>query len=90
MVGPGALPSVSSFGFVFRFGGFALLFTIWCIAAPQNNRKSSDKLTGEVMDDVDTDDFGSGSTGGLVSTAGGLWWAGGGCAIFSYDHDYGG
>ena len=37
-----------------------------------------DEPTGEVTDAVNTDDFGSGSTNGLVSTtAGGLWWAGG-------------
>ena len=33
-----------------------------------------DKPTGEVTGDVDMDDFGGGSTDGLVSTAGGLWW----------------
>ena len=33
----------------------------------------SDKPTGEVTGDVDMNDFGSGSTDSLVSTAGGLW-----------------
>ena len=33
-----------------------------------------DKPTGEVAGDVDMGDFGGGSTDGLVSTAGGLWW----------------
>ena len=49
-----------------------------------------DKPTGEVTGDVGMGDFGGGSTDGLVSTAGELWWAGVGCAICSYDHDYGG
>ena len=36
-----------------------------------------DEPTGDVTDAVNTDEFGSGSTNSLVSTAGGLWWAGG-------------
>ena len=36
-----------------------------------------DEPTGEVTDAVNTDEFGSGSSNGLLSTAGGLWWAGG-------------
>ena len=49
-----------------------------------------DKSTGKVAGDVDMNDFGGGSTDGLVSTAGGLLWAGVGCAKCSYDNDYGG
>ena len=33
-----------------------------------------DKPTGEVTGDVGMGDFGGGSTDGLVSTAGELWW----------------
>ena len=43
-----------------------------------------DKSTGKVAGDVDMNDFGGGSTDGLVSTAGGLWWAGAGHANYIF------
>ena len=42
-----------------------------------------DKPAGEVTGDVGMGDFGGGSTDGLVSTAGGLWWARAGHANYT-------